>query len=155
MELSVDHGYGFGSEDGFIELAFDLRVHAPNGLGAVLRMGGAAQIMSAAFAVDAGIAYRVELVSSDLAALQLGLALGPSVAYGPFDRGMVPAYGGFAMAHFDVRFSRFFVGLGVSAHALMPDGPGEQSGSRTTSPSRDAPLLALTPTLRVGGEWGL
>ena len=144
MELTFDHGLGFGTEGMFFELATDLRVYAPYGLGAVLRLGGAAQLMSIGWAAEVGVAYRVDLFTMERAGIQLGIALGPSVAYGPFDRGSVPAIGGWGMLHLDVWHRNIFVGIGVTGHALAPE--GEQ---------RTNPILTVTPTLRVGGEWGL
>jgi hypothetical protein len=144
MELAFDHGVGFGTEDMYFELAGDLRVYSPFGLGVVLRAGAATQIMSIAFAAEVGVAYRLDLLTTDRAGIQLGIALGPSVAYGPFDRGSVPAIGGWGMLHLDVWHRNIFVGIGVTGHALAPQ--GEQ---------RVYPILTITPTLRVGGDWGL
>ncbi len=80
LELSLDHGYGPSSEDGFGVLAADLRIHAPNGLGVALRTGIATQIFSNAFAIDLGVAYRLDLIAVEHAGLQLAGAIGPSLA---------------------------------------------------------------------------
>lgn len=144
MELTFDHGIGFGTEGMFFEGAMDLRVYAPLGLGAVLRVGAATQLMSGGFAAEVGAAYRLDLFTMERAGIQLGVALGPSVAYGPFDRGNAPAIGGWGMLHVDVWHRNIFVGIGLTGHALASEGA-----------QRTNPVLTITPTLRVGGEWGL
>ena len=148
MELSLDAGYGFSTEGDYLELASDFRAYAPFGLGVVLRVGAAVRWLSNAVAVDVGAAQRFDLVSGTHAGLQLVLTAGASVAYGPFDlRGDVAAYGGFGMVHLDLWTTNFFIGVGASAHAMVPELAG-QGG-------RDAPILTITPLLRFGGDWGL
>lgn len=148
LELALDHGYGGSSEGGYGEIAADLRLSAPNGIGAVLRTGLATQLFSNALGVDLGVAYRVDLAASDHVGVQLGGALGPSLSYGPFDGGWVVAYGGWAMLHLDLWFRNFLVGVGVSAHAMASARHGQEGG-------RAAPILTLAPLVRIGGDWGL
>ena len=152
MELAFDHGYGLGTEGDYLELGVDLRVYAPEGIGAVVRGGVALAPISIAYVVEAGLAYRLDLLSSEAFGVQLGLAAGPSFAYGPFDRGEVPALGGWAMLGLDLWHRNFFFGIGVTGHALgvLSDGGGDNH-----APPREGPLLTVTPTLRVGGDWGL
>jgi len=158
VEIALDHAWGFGSEGEHLQLAADLRVHAPCGLGAVFRAGLASQLLSNALAFDLGIAQRVDLVTGPRAGLQLAFAAGGSYANGPFapdsvaslpfHERSVDALGGFAMVHLDVWIDTFFFGAGVSGHLLRATGDAHQA--------RGGELLtALAPTLRLGGEWGL
>ncbi len=148
LELAFEVGYGGSSEGGFGELGGDLRLWAPNGAGVVLRTGLATTGFSNAFGVDLGAAYRLDLLSEEHLGLQLAGAIGPSVAYGPFDEGYVAAYGGFAMIHLDFWYRNVLVGVGVSAHAMAPERHMQLEG-------RDDPILTLTPLIRIGGDWGL
>ncbi len=148
FELAFDHGYGFGTEGDYLELGTDIRGYAPSGLGAALRIGVAAQGLSNAVAADLGAALRVNLVSGVHSGLQLAGAVGPSLAIGPFDGGRVFAYGGWAMLHLNLWVGVFFVGLGVSAHALWSERHTEPNG-------RSAPILTIAPSLRVGFDWGV
>lgn len=148
MELAFDHGYGVSTEGDYAELGADLRLWAPFGLGVVLRTGVASNGMSTAAAADLGVGYRLDLVAIDHVGLQLAGVLGPSLAHGPFDHGKVAAFGGFAMLHLDFWYRNFFVGVGVSAHAMVSERYAQSDG-------RDAPILTLTPTLRIGADWGL
>lgn len=152
MELAFDHGYGLGSEGEYAELAVDARLYAPFGLGVALRTGLATQLFSNALAIDLGPAYRLDLVAGEHAGLQLALAAGPSVARGPFDGGDVWAFGLFGMLHLDFWYRNFFVGLGASAHGLWPTRAGEDQLEGTP---RTDPIWTFTPTIRIGGEWGL
>jgi len=155
LELSFDHGGGWSSEDAYGELALDLRIHAPMGLGVVLRAGLATQIFSNAGGLDLGAAYRVDLLAEEHVGVQLALAIGASVAYGPFDGGSVVAAGGFAMLHLDVWYRSVFVGLGVSSHALLSSRHGQAASRWGDDAGRADPILTVTPMLRIGGEWGL
>lgn len=148
MELSADHGVGFGTEGLYGELGTDLRLTAPDGFGAALRLGLASNGPSNALAVDLGATYRLDLFARPDWGVQAGLALGPSMAWGPFDQGQVTAWGGFAMLHLDVWVGRFFAGVGLSGHALLPERHAQMDG-------RADPILTLAPTIRVGGDWGL
>lgn len=148
MELSADHGVGFGSEGMYGELATDVRLVDPSGFGGVLRVGLASNGLSNALAVDLGAAYRLNLFVRPDWGVQLGLALGPSFAWGPFDQGMVAAWGGFSMLHLDVWVGTFFAGVGVTAHALMPERHSQVDG-------RADAILTVAPVIRVGGDWGL
>ncbi|MBX3273424.1 MAG: hypothetical protein KF729_24385 [Sandaracinaceae bacterium] len=152
MELAFDHGYGLGTEGDYLELGVDLRVHAAEGIGAVVRGGLALAPFSIAYVVEAGLAYRLDLFSSEAFGVQLAVAAGPSFAYGPFDRGEVPALGGWAMLGLDLWHRNFLFGIGVAGHALgvLSDGGGDNYAA-----PREGPLLTITPTLRVGGDWGL
>jgi hypothetical protein len=152
MELAFDHGYGVSSEGEYAELAVDARLYAPFGLGLVVRTGLATQLFSNAVALDLGLAYRVDLVAGDHAGLQLALAAGGSAARGPFDGGDVWALGVVGMLHLDFWYRNFFVGIGASSHALWPIRAGEDQLEGTP---RTDPLWTLTPTIRIGGEWGL
>ncbi|MFK7987498.1 MAG: hypothetical protein AB8I08_15870 [Sandaracinaceae bacterium] len=152
MELSLDHGFGFSTEGEYIEVGMDLRVYAPEGVGAILRTGVATQLMTIAYVADAGVAYRFDLFATDRVGLQIGLATGVSVGYGPFDRGEAPALGGFAMAHLDLRTRGMFFGIGVTTHALRVFGEEERN---SFGDPRSTPVLSATPVLRIGGEWGL
>lgn len=159
LELSFDHGGGWSSEDAYGELALDLRLHAPvqasMSLGVVLRAGLATQLFSNAGAFDLGAAYRVDLLAEEHIGVQLALALGGSVAYGPFDGGNVVAAGGFAMLHLDLWYRSSFVGIGVSSHALLSSRHAEQASRWGDDAGRTDPIVTVTPMLRVGGEWGL
>ncbi|MCA9607311.1 MAG: hypothetical protein KC619_17015 [Myxococcales bacterium] len=155
LELAFDAGYGPSSEDAFGVVAADLRLHTPDGLGAVIRSGLATQIFSNAVAIDLGVAYRLDLVAADHAGLQLGGAIGPSLAHGPFDRGDVVAAGGFAMLHLDFWYRNFLVGIGVAGHLLFSERHGQPASRWGDDAGREAPILALVPTLRIGGDWGL
>lgn len=148
MELALDVGAGPSTEGVYGELAADLRLWAPFGLGGVLRVGGATTGFSNAFAADLGVAGRLDLHSEEHLGLQLAGALGPSVAYGPFDAGNVSAFGGWAMVHVDFWYRNLIVGIGVSGHAMIAERHGQADG-------RDDAILSLAPTIRVGGEWGL
>lgn len=148
MELALDHGLGASTEGMYGELSADLRIFAPEGVGAVLRTGVATRGFSNAPAVDLGIAYRLDLFALDHVGLQLDGVIGPSVAYGPFDDGNVAAYGGWAMIHLDFWYRNMVVGLGVSAHAMLSERYGSPQG-------RDSAILTITPTIRIGGDWGL
>ncbi|MCB9598598.1 MAG: hypothetical protein H6719_38135 [Sandaracinaceae bacterium] len=152
MELSFDHGYGFGSEGEFVELAADGRVYAPFGLGVVARAGLATRVFSNALALDLGAAYRLDLVDTPHAGLQLAIAVGPSVARGPFDGGEVWAFGGWSMLHLDFWYRNFFVGLGATGHLMATTREGSDV---VDGNPRSAPILTLTPMIRIGGEWGL
>lgn len=152
VELAFDHGYGFGTEGDFAELSVDARLYAPFGLGVALRAGVASRLFSNAVGVDLGLAYRLDLSAGEHAGLQLALTLGPSVARGPFDGGQVWAFGGWAMVHLDFWYRNFFVGVGASGHAMWADRMGENG--LEGAPRTDA-LMTLTPTIRVGGEFGL
>lgn len=144
MELGVDLGYGFGSEGDYLELATDFRVHAPFGLGAVVRFGVASRLLSNALAVDVGAAQRFDLVAGAHGGIQLALAAGLGTAYGPFGQhGDVAAYGGFGMVQLDFWTTHLFVGVGVSGHALLAEG------------ERSDPILTVAPQVRLGGDWGL
>lgn len=154
-ELAFDHGYGFGTEadhmhprGDFVELATDFRLYAPFGLGLVLRAGVAARPLSYAFAGDLGVAQRLDLLRRDGWGLQLGFAAGASLAYGPFDQSYVGAAGGFAMVHLDLWMREMFFGIGLDAHALLPEGHASGEG-------RTDPILTIAPLLRVGADWGL
>lgn len=147
MEIAFDHGYGGGSEGGYAELAGDVRIWAPYGVGLIVRTGLASNVFSNAFAVDLGVGARVDLAHGSLGGLQLYGALGGSVAYGPFD-GYIPAFGGFAMAGLDLWHRNFFVGIAASAHALYAEGHQDAGG-------RGDPIWTLAPMLRVGGDFGL
>ena len=156
LELSFDHGYGFATEGQYVELAADLRLYAPFGLGAVLRTGAAVQGPSNALALDVGVAGRFDLLSYEHFGLQLGGALGPSLAAGPFDGGNVLAFGGWALVNLDFWFRNFFVGLGVSGHALVSERYGQEAEPGSIDPpGRTDPILSLTPLIRIGGDWGL
>src|SRR5689334_6559640 len=76
MEVALDHGYGGGSEGGFVELAIDLRLFAPEGMGFVLRTGAASNGLSNAIAADVGGAWRFDLVRGTRGGLQLSFAAG-------------------------------------------------------------------------------
>lgn len=149
MELAFDHGYGASSEGGYAEIAADLRIYAPFGLGAVLRTGIASNLFSNALAADLGVAYRLDLVAEEHVGLQLAGAIGPSIAYDPFDQGNVTAFGGWAMVHLDFWHRNVFVGLGASAHALLGERHAEVEG-------RGAPILTLAPmsASRRWASWG-
>lgn len=152
LELAFDHGYGASTEGDYAEVSVDARLYAPFGLGAVVRTGAATQLFSNALAMDLGVAYRLDLAAGEHAGLQLALALGPALARGPFDGGEVWAFGGWAMLHLDFWYRNFFVGLGVSGHAVWASRDGEEN---LEGPPRTGAVMTLTPTLRVGGEWGL
>lgn len=109
LELSFDHGAGGSTEGPYGELAADLRLHTPEGFGAVLRTGIASNLLSYAFAIDLGVAQRFDLVAFDHVGLQLSVAGGPSIGEGPFDRGRVGAFGGWGMLHADLWYRNFFV----------------------------------------------
>lgn len=148
MELALDSGYGFGTEGDYAELAADFRVYTPEGTGAVFRAGGALRVLSNAMAFDLGAAQRFELVGGTNAGLQLALVAGTSMAWGPFDpEGNVAAYGGFGMVHLDVWTTNFFIGLGVTGHAMLP--------ARHHQGGRSDPILTIAPQIRLGGDWGL
>jgi len=156
LELSFDHGYGFSTEGSFIELAADLRLLSPDGIGVALRTGSAVQGLSNAHVIELGIAGRLNLFSLPHVGLQLGGAIGPSLACGPFDGGDVRAYGGWASLHLDLWHRNLFVGVGVSGHALLSDRHATQIDPLSIeAPRGDAPILSLTPLIRLGGDWGL
>lgn len=152
MELSFDHGFGPSSEGDVLELGMDLRVYAPEGVGAIVRTGVATQLMNIAYATDLGAVHRFDLFADDRVGLQLAWAGGMTVAYGPFDRGDVPGLGGFAALNLDLRSRGMFFGVGASGHALAVLGPEDDP---IDGNARRAPLLSLVPFLRIGGEWGL
>jgi hypothetical protein len=151
MELAFDHGLGWSGEasgDIHLELATDLRVYSPEGIGAAVRIGVASTGLSTALAADLGLAARFDLFAREHHGVQLGLGVGPSIARGPFDRGDVLALGGWAMVHLDFWFRNALFGIGVAGHALWTETSGQAYG-------RSDPIFAIAPTIRVGGDWGL
>lgn len=148
LELSFDHGAGGSTEGPYGELAADLRLHAPEGFGAVLRTGIASNLLSYAFAIDLGVAQRFDLVAFDHVGLQLSVAGGASIEEGPFDRGRVGAFGGWGMLHADLWYRNFFVGVGAVGHVLATDSHQSETG-------RQEPVVSLAGVLRLGGDWGL
>lgn len=148
LELALDLGYGGGSDGGYVEIGADLRLSAPFGLGVVLRTGLATNGFSNALAADLGIAYRLDLIQEEHLGVQVGAAVGPSVASGPFDQGEVLAYGGWAMIHLDFWYRNLLIGVGLSGHAMVGERHAQPTG-------RDTPILTLAPMIRFGGEWGL
>jgi len=154
VEAALDHGLGFGSEGTFGVLGADVRVYGESGFGGVLRLGLATQLFSNAFVMDAGLAYRLVLWEQEHMALSLAAAVGPSFAYGPFDGGDVHAVGGWAMTGLDFQHRRAFFGIGVAGHALVPGRPDQTPSFVGEGGARRDPVLALTPTLRVGLAWG-
>jgi hypothetical protein len=153
LELTFDGGYGFGSEGGYGELAMDFRAFTDRGVGGVLRAGVATQLFSSAFALDLGFAFCVDLAGGERGGLVLSGAVGPSFAYGPFDLGWVDAWGGFALLGLDFWHRHFVVGIGVSAHALVPASHDRQASWAGEVPGRDEPLVTIAPMLRVGWVW--
>ena len=148
LELSFDHGVGGSTEGAYGELAADLRLHAPEGFGAVLRSGLASNVLSYAFAIDLGVAQRFDLVAFDHVGLQLSVAGGASIGEGPFDRGRdgAAAAEGFPLAHLGAR--PIYLGVGAVGHALATD--RHQAEAR-----RQEPVVSLAGLLRIGGDWGL
>lgn len=163
LSAAFDHGYGFSGERSaafggagqYLELAGDVRLTSPLGLGVAARIGTAFQLTAAPFAADLGVTYRYEERIGARWGWRVEGALGPSVAIGPFDRIEETgnhldrtAFGVFGMADVDLWFGDSFVGLGLSAHAL-PWFVADPDGQRTD------PILTVAPQLRVGGEWRL
>lgn len=140
MEAAFDHGYGGSSEGGYAELALDVRIWAPFGLGLAIRGGLASNGFSNAVGVDLGPGLRVDLAGGALGGAQLFFVAGAAYAYGPF-QGWTHAVGAFASLGFDLWHRNFFVGIAGTAHVLAA--------------RRDDPLWTLLPTIRIGGEWGL
>jgi hypothetical protein len=141
MELAFDHGFGGGSEGGYAELAIDMRVWAPFGLGLVLRTGLASNGFSNALAADLGPAVRI-IGGGKLGGVALSLAGGLAYAYGPFHEGWAHGVGAFALLAIDFWYRNFFAGLAASGHVLFAS-------------ERQTPIWTLAPMLRVGGDWGL
>jgi hypothetical protein len=154
LELSFDAGYGFGTEGDYGEVAMDFRAFAPNGVGGVFRAGVATQIFSNALAVDLGFALRANLVGGEIGGLAISGALGPSFAYGPFDVDWVDAWGGWAMLGLDLWHRHFVVGVGVTAHLLVPTSHDRQASWAGEVPGRSNPITTIAPTIRVGWAWG-
>ncbi len=154
LELSFDGGYGGGSEGGYGELAMDFRAYAPSGVGGVVRAGVATQIFSNAFALDLGVSLRLNLAGDESGGLALTGAVGPSVAYGPFDIDWVDAWGGFAMLGLDYWHRHFLIGLGVTGHLLVASSHDRQASWAGEEPGRNDPIMTLAPMLRVGWAWG-
>jgi hypothetical protein len=148
LELALDHGYGFGTEGDFLEIGTDFRVHGPNGVGAALRVGVATTIVAIATVAEVGASFRFDLIERERWGLQLAAALGPTIAVGPFDGGRVTAIGGWSLVHLDLWVGVMFVGIGASGHALWSERHDQYEG-------RSEPILTITPTLRVGFDWGV
>jgi hypothetical protein len=129
------------------EVAGDLRLYAPGGCGAVIRLG----VQTFGGYIEAGFAHRVTLATDGRLALQLNAAIGPTLGYAamlPTDgffyaeevSGML--LGGFTSAEISVRtFKGMVIGLGASARVL---------GSNALS----APTVTITPMIRLGVDFG-
>lgn len=169
MELSFDHGVGVGTVGPQLELAADLRLWAPFGLGGMVRLGGnVTDRLTGELAVDVGVGYRFDLVSTNHLGLRLvGMVggritrgtrpgspstggLGPGIPLGGsgFDSVDATSYGAIGMVHLDFWHRSVFFGVGVTGQVLQVDEaqPGEIGSGLD---------LRIIPTLRVGGSWSL
>lgn len=164
MELSFTSGWGFslgeqlaprtacGSlycafgtsappTDQWLTLGLDLRVYAPERVGFALRTA----IGWGIALLEPGAAYALDLHEGTDGGVRLQVAGGLAVAL-PFADGgpnsSLEAVGGWVQAGVDLRVGSFFAGLALDARAMVRPSDGVAYG-------------VLTPTLRLGGEWGL
>jgi hypothetical protein len=151
MELAFDHGIGFSTSGEYLEVAADLRLWLPENVGFVLRGGAGLRPFGMFAGVQLGVAYRLDLVREEHVGLQWVTAVGGTLGTADVDHLQRGAFGGWAMTHLDFWHRNAFVGLGVVAHALALDG-GNIVGPHQPTTNE---LLAVTPMIRIGGEWGL
>ena len=169
LELSLDHGVGLWKPAGErwetpnAVGSLDARLHGGLGLGAMVRVG-LAQLAFSRFELETGPSLRGWLLREGPRGLQLGGALGISVALlfdgprpGLFGEECVrdPAepgrcrraydgrFGAFGMMHLDYREHGFFVGVAALGRWLPHD---LQSAERWSAD------FAIDVVLRVGGE---
>lgn len=126
--------------DEWLALTADFRIYAPENVGFVLRTG----FTWGMIVVEPGAAYEIDLHSGTEGGVRLQLAGGLAIAAPFADAGFYArdALGGWAQAGIDFRTGSFFAGLAVDARAMARPEDGVAYG-------------VITPTLRIGGEWGL
>lgn len=136
---------GFGSAppptDAGLSLTTDLRVLAPEGVGFALRIG----VEWGVIVLEPGAAYTLDLHAGTEGGVALQLAGGVAIAAAFADVGpdaTRDALGGWTQVGVDFRHGSFFAGVALDARAMVRPGDGAAYG-------------VITPTLRIGGEWGL
>lgn len=135
---------GFGTAaptDAWLSLVSDLRLYAPEDVGFALRIGVGWGIL----VIEPGAAYELDLHTGTAGGIRLQLAGGLAIAAAFADAGpgvSRDALGGWVQAGIDFRHGDFFAGVALDARAMARPGDGVAHG-------------VFTPTIRVGGEWGL
>jgi len=140
-----------------IEAVLDLRTFSgPSGFGGVLRAGGVFG-SGAVGLLEGGVTGRVELLRRGLFGIDLGAALGPSLAYGELvsptllvfgDSVEAFGYGGFLQAELTFLVSHFFVSVSATTRIMgfvATHDDDVLEGVTTT----------ITPGARVGFDWTL